>query len=209
VGELFNALTGAARSPTYRKAIIAPDHMRNWFLEEVRQTIEARLAGRDARIVLKMNSLVDPQSIRALYVASQAGVPVELNVRGICCLRPGVPGVSDNIRVTSVVGRFLEHSRVYAFERGDERRYWIGSGDLMPRNLDTRVELLAPVEEESLKAEIADTLERCLADDTFSWELLESGAWRRRTGGTRAVQSELMERTLASSGAATSGQAPV
>ncbi len=209
VGELFNALTGAARSPGYRKAIIAPDHMRNWFLEEVRRTIEARLAGQHARIVLKMNSLVDPQSIRALYVASQAGVPVELNVRGICCLRPGVPGVSDNIRVVSVVGRFLEHSRVYAFERGDERRYWIGSGDLMPRNLDTRVELLAPVEEPALKAEIADTLERCLGDDTFAWELLESGTWRRRTGGTRSVQRELMERTLANAGAASLGPAPL
>ena len=175
VGELFNALTGAARSPGYRKAIVAPDHMRNWFLEEVRKTIEARLAGQEARIVLKMNSLVDPQSIRALYVASQAGVQVDVNVRGICCLRPGVPGVSDNIRVVSVVGRFLEHSRIYGFVRGDERRYWIGSGDLMPRNLDTRVELLAPVEEESREAELADTLERCLADDTFAWELQEVG----------------------------------
>ncbi len=130
-------------------------------------------------------------------------------MRGICCLRPGVPGVSDNIRVVSVVGRFLEHSRIYGFERGDESHYWIGSGDLMPRNLDTRVELLAPVEEESPKAELADTLERCLADDTFAWELLESGTWRRRTGGTRSVQHELMERTLASAGAASGGPAPV
>ena len=111
VAELFNALTGAARSPGYRKAIVAPDHMRDWFLEEVRKTIEARLAGQEARIVLKMNSLVDARCIRALYVASQAGVQVDLNMRGICCLRPGVPGVSDNIRVVSVVGRFLEHSR--------------------------------------------------------------------------------------------------
>jgi polyphosphate kinase len=200
VAELFNALTGAARSPGYRKAIVAPDHMRDWFLEEVRRTIEAQLAGQEARIVLKMNSLVDARCIRALYVASQAGVRVDLNTRGICCLRPGVPGVSENIRVVSVVGRFLEHSRIYGFHRGDERHYWIGSADLMPRNLDTRVELLAPVEDEVLQAEIGDTLERCLADDTFAWELRSDGEWQRRGGGSRSVHRELMERAATDSG---------
>src|SRR3712207_8047142 len=118
-----------------------------------------------------MTCLVDARCIRALYEASQAGVPVDLNIRGICCLRPGVEGVSETIRVVSVVGRFLEHARVYAFERGEDRRYWIGSGDLMPRNLDTRVELVVPVEDDRLKARVADTLDRCLADDTFCWEL--------------------------------------
>jgi polyphosphate kinase len=203
VAELFNALTGAARSPDYRKAIVAPDHMRDWFLEEVRKTIEARLAGQHARIVLKMNSLVDARSIRALYAASQAGVRVDLNIRGICCLRPGVPGVSDNIRVVSVVGRFLEHSRIYGFERGEERRYWLGSGDLMPRNLDTRVELLAPVEKPALRAKIEDTLERCLADDTFAWELETGGSWKRRRGRTRSAHRELMERAVAAVSAPT------
>jgi polyphosphate kinase len=196
VAELFNSLTGIARSPDYRKAIVAPDHMRNWFRREVERTIEAHQAGLEARIVLKMNSLVDARSIRALYEASQAGVRVDVNVRGICCLRPGVPGVSENIRVTSVVGRFLEHSRVYGFQRGEERRYWIGSADLMPRNLDTRVELLAPVTAPELVAELEDTLERCLADNTFAWELGPDGSWRRRTEGTRSVQGELMERAL-------------
>jgi polyphosphate kinase len=196
VAELFNSLTGIARSPDYRKAIVAPDHMRKWFLREVERTIEAHQAGLDTRIVLKMNSLVDPRSIRALYEASQAGVRVEVNVRGICCLRPGVPGVSENIRVTSVVGRFLEHSRVYGFQRGDERRYWMGSADLMPRNLDTRVELLAPVTDPALVAELEDTLERCLADNTFAWELGPEDAWERRTEGTRSVHRELMDRAL-------------
>ena len=197
VAELFNALTGAARSPTYRKVITAPDHMRDWFLDQVRQTIEAHEAGRKARIVLKLNALVDARCIRALYEASQAGVPVDLNVRGICCLRPGVPGVSENIRVISVVGRFLEHSRLYGFWRDEERSYWMGSADLMPRNLDTRVELLVPIEDPALSEEIEDTLERCLADDSFGWELRPDDTWERRRGGHRAAQRELMERATA------------
>jgi polyphosphate kinase len=196
VAELFNSLTGAARAPDYRKAIVAPDHMRNWFLREVERTVEAHKAGLDARIVLKMNSLVDARCIRALYAASQAGVPVDLNVRGICCLRVGVPDVSENIRVVSVVGRFLEHSRVYGFQRGDERRYWIGSGDLMPRNLDTRVELLTPVTSPPLVAELENTLESCFADDSFGWELRPDDTWERRTGGARSAHRELMERAL-------------
>ena len=196
VAELFNSLTGAARTPEYTRVIVAPDHMRRWFLGEVERTIEAKRSGSHARIVLKMNSLVDARCIRGLYEASQAGVQVDLAVRGICCLRPGVPDISDNITVVSVVGRFLEHSRVYGFERGDEREFWIGSPDLMPRNLDTRVELLAPVEEESLRAELQDTVERYLADDTYGWELSEDGDWTRRTGGTRVVHEELMERAL-------------
>src|SRR5262249_10538684 len=145
----------------------------------------------------KMNSLVDQQCIEALYRASQAGVPIDLNVRGICCLKPGIRGVSETINVVSVVGRFLEHSRIYSFHRGDESRYYIGSADMMPRNLDKRVELLAPVEDRELQAELEDTLERCLADDTNAWRLDADGCWNRRTGGTRSVHRELMERTLA------------
>jgi polyphosphate kinase len=136
---------------------------------------------------------VDARCIRALYEASQAGVQVDLNVRGICCLRPGVQGVSENITVVSAVGRFLEHSRIYGFHRGDERRYWLGSSDLMPRNLDTRVELLAPVDAEPLRGQLEDTLERCLADDTFGWEFGPDGDWTRRAGATRSVHRELTE----------------
>jgi polyphosphate kinase len=194
VAELFNTLTGAARSPSYRKIVTAPDDMRDWFLDQVRRTIAVHEAGEEARIILKLNSLVDARCIRALYEASQAGVRVDLNIRGICCLRAGVPGVSENIRVVSVVGRFLEHSRLYGFWRGDEREYWIGSADLMPRNLDTRVELLAPIADPELRSEIEDTLERCLADDTFAWELGPEGEWERRTERSRAVHRELMDR---------------
>jgi polyphosphate kinase len=196
VAELFNTLTGAARSPSFRKVITAPEDMRPWFLDQVKRTIAAHEAGEEARIVLKLNSLVDTRTIRALYEASQAGVPVDVNVRGICCLRPGVPGVSENVRVTSVVGRFLEHARLYGFRRGDERNYWMGSADLMPRNLDTRVELLAPIEDPTLQDQVEDTLERCFADDTFSWELHPDESWERRRDGTRSVHRELMERAL-------------
>ena len=120
---------------------------------------------------MKMNALVDGRCIRALYEASQAGVQVDLNVRGICCLRPGIPGVSENIRVVSIVGRLLEHSRVYAFERDGEHTIYIGSADLMPRNLDHRVELATPIESPALRAELLDALERAFADNQSSWEL--------------------------------------
>jgi polyphosphate kinase len=195
VADLFNSLTGAARPRSYKKVIVAPEHMRDWVLAEIERTVEAHRAGEEAWIGMKMNSLVDARCIRAIYEASRAGVPVELSIRGISCLRAGVPGVSENVRVVSVVGRFLEHSRIYAFHRGEERNYFIGSGDLMPRNLDTRVELLTPVEEPELREELHDTLRRCMEDDTFGWELGPEG-WTRRTGGERSVHAELMERAL-------------
>jgi len=183
---------------------VAPTWMREPLIDEIDRTIAAHEAGETARIVLKMNSLVDQQCIEALYRASRAGVPIDLNVRGICCLIPGVPGVSETINVVSVVGRFLEHSRIYSFHRGEEHRYYIGSADLMPRNLDKRVELLTPIEDPELQAELDDTLERCLADDTFSWTLAADGSWTRRPGGTRSVHQELMEITLAQAASAPS-----
>src|SRR5204863_5656389 len=139
---------------SFNKAFVAPTHLRPGMLEEIVKTIEAQERGEDTRIRMKMNQLTDPRMIEALYAASQAGVPVELNVRGICCLVPGLEGVSENISVVSVVGRFLEHSRVYSFERGDETRVLIGSADLMGRNLDNRVELVVPVEDEATQAEL-------------------------------------------------------
>jgi polyphosphate kinase len=208
VANLFNTLTGYGHAARERKVLVAPNSMRGPLIEEIERTVAAHEAGEPARIAFKMNSLVDQECIEALYRASQAGVRIDINVRGICCLLPGVPGVSDTINVVSVVGRFLEHSRIYSFQRGDDRVYYIGSADLMPRNLDTRVELLTPVEDPELQLELEDTLERCLADDTFAWTLDPEGAWIRRTGRTRSVHRELMERTLqqqqASSAAAAS-----
>jgi polyphosphate kinase len=194
---MFNFLTGYARPRQYRKALVAPDHLRDGIIEEIEKTVAAHRNGEPARIQMKMNSLVDRACIKALYRASQEGVPVDLNLRGICCLVPGVPGVSENIRVVSVVGRFLEHSRVYAFTRGDEQLVLIGSADLMPRNLDTRVELVAPVEDEVLRDDLLDTLERAFADDTHAWELQSDGEWKRREHDEgnpepRDLQRELM-----------------
>ncbi len=197
VANLFNTLTGYGHPVRERKVLVAPGSMRQGLLEEIDRTIAAHEAGEPARIVMKMNALVDRRCIQALYRASRAGVPIDLNVRGICCLIPGLPGISETINVVSIVGRFLEHSRVYAFYRGDERVYYIGSADLMPRNLDTRVELLVPVEDPDLQTELDDTLERCLADDTNAWTLGSDGTWTRRTGDTRSVHRELMEWALA------------
>jgi polyphosphate kinase len=196
VADLFNALTGYARPRAYRKVLVAPAHIRDGIIEEIEETIAAHERGEPSRIAMKMNSLVDRRCIDALYAASGAGVQVDLNVRGICGLRPGVAGISENIRVVSIVGRFLEHSRIYSFWRGDERRYYIGSADLMPRNLDNRVELMAPVEDPALAAELEDTLERCFADDTFAWDLEPDGSWTRRRGGNRRLHTELMQRAV-------------
>src|SRR3989440_608307 len=194
VADLFNTLTGFGRPRQFRKALVPPVHLRDGILAEIERTVEAHEAGEQARIVMKMNSLVDRRCIEALYRASQAGVRIDLNVRGICCLIPGLEGVSENIHVVSVVGRFLEHSRLYGFQRGDESRYYMGSADLMPRNLDTRVELIAPVDDPDLRAELEDTLERCFADDSFAWELNSSGEWERRGRRERGAHAELMDR---------------
>ena len=143
--ELFNYLTGFSRSRDYQSFLVAPINLREGFEALVRREIEHQREGRGGHLIFKMNSLVDRRMIRLLYEASQAGVRVDLLVRGICCLRPGVPGVSENIRVTSIVGRFLEHSRIYWFRNGGEETIYLGSADLMPRNLDRRVEILFPI----------------------------------------------------------------
>jgi polyphosphate kinase len=203
VAEMFNFLTGYGRPAEYRKVLVSPTTMRERLLAEIEATVEAHRRGEEARIALKMNALVDARCIQALYEASRAGVQVDLNVRGICCLRPGVPGVSENIRVVSIVGRFLEHSRIYAFSRGEETRVLTGSADLMPRNLDSRVELVAPIEDEHLREELLDVLERCFADNVNAWELAPDGVWTRLSPppeGRRSVQEELRELHAARTG---------
>jgi polyphosphate kinase len=200
VADMFNYLTGYGRPLHYRKVLIAPAYLRDGIIDQIKQTIAAHSAEHPARITMKMNSLVDGRCIRALYAASQAGVQVELNVRGICCLRPGLPGISENIKVVSIVGRLLEHSRIYAFERGGQHTIYIASADLMPRNLDHRVELAVPIESEELRRELLDSLERAFADNQSSWELDGEGVWhRRRRDGLQAgaerrnLQLELAE----------------
>jgi len=191
VADMFNYLTGYGRPLHYRKVLMAPDHLREGIIAEIERTIAAHRDERPARIAMKMNSLVDGRCIRALYAASQAGVRVDLNVRGICCLRPGLPGISENIRVVSIVGRLLEHSRVYTFERDHEHKVFIASADLMPRNLDHRVELAVPIESEELRAELLDTLERAFADNQSSWDLDGEGVWHRRSPGPGEEPSNL------------------
>jgi polyphosphate kinase len=197
VADMFNYLTGYARPLHYRKVLMAPSQLRDGLIGEIEHAIEAHSPQQPARIAMKMNALVDGPCIRALYRASQAGVRVDLNVRGICCLRPGVPGISENIRVVSIVGRLLEHSRVYAFRHSDRDKVYIASADLMPRNLDHRVELAVPIQVPALRAEILDTLERAFADNQSSWELQADGSWRRLHPGPgeepRSLQLELIE----------------
>jgi polyphosphate kinase len=195
ITEMFNYLTGYARPSGYRKVWVAPFNLKEGIVGEIERTIEAHSAEQPARIRMKMNSLLDASSIRALYRASQAGVEVELNVRGICALRPGIPGVSENIRVVSIVGHFLEHSRIYSFERPEGTSIYIGSADLMPRNLYNRVELIAPVEDPANRDQLTDVLDRAFADNTHAWELGADGVWSRRsTDGDppRDLQSELL-----------------
>jgi len=197
VADMFNYLTGYGRPLHYRKVLTAPNQLRDGLIDQIDQTIASHSAESPGRIAMKMNALVDGRCIRALYKASQAGVRVDLNVRGICCLRPGIEGISENIRVVSIVGRLLEYSRVYAFERDGEFTIYISSADLMPRNLDHRVELAVPIETPELRAELLDTLERAFADNQSSWELDSEGIWHRRSPGPdeqpRNLQLELSE----------------
>ncbi len=180
ISELFNYLTGFSKQTQYRKLLVAPINLREGILKRVQRETQLHKKNGKGRIIFKLNSLVDPEVIEALYEASQEGVQVDLIVRGICCLRPGVPGMSEKIRVVSIIGRFLEHSRIYYFENASQPEVYIGSADLMRRNLDRRIEVLAPVEQPDLIAHIRDhVLNTCLRDNAKAWLLDAKGNYQK------------------------------
>ena len=193
--DLFNSLTGVSRQKFYRRLIMAPANLRKRTLELIERELEHAKAGRGGRIIAKMNALVDPEIIAAMYRASQAGVEIDLIVRGICCLLPGLRGVSDRIRVVSIIGRFLEHSRIAYFSNGGNPEYYIGSADWMPRNFDRRVEAMTPIDDVAWHARLQRVLETYLTDNRQAWELGADGTYRRRMPNgaeERATQATFM-----------------
>jgi polyphosphate kinase len=202
--DLFNFLTGYSRQKSYRKLLVAPVNMRDRMVATIRREAEHCRQGKSGRIVAKMNALVDPKIIETLYEASQAGVQIDLIVRGICCLRPGVEGVSENIRVISIVGRFLEHSRIFYFQNGGEEEVYIGSADWMTRNLSRRVEAVTPIEDSQIAKELEEILGIMLSDNRQAWELQPDGTYIQRQPGEngRELSSHkiLMEMALRSAG---------
>lgn len=180
IAELFNYLTGFSNQAQYRKLLVAPVNLREGILEKIQREVRNKKAGKPARILWKVNALVDPEVIEALYEASNAGVKIDLIVRGVCCLRPGVKGMSENISVTSIIGRFLEHSRIYWFENDKDPEVYIGSADVMRRNLDRRVEVLCPVLDHNLRLHIrSHILENSLGDTEKSWKLNSLGSYTK------------------------------
>ncbi|MGY1895623.1 RNA degradosome polyphosphate kinase [Nocardia gipuzkoensis] len=180
--DLFNSLTGYSRKENYRNLLVAPHGVRSGIIERIQRETELAAEGKDARIRLKANAIVDEEIIDALYRASQAGVPVQIVVRGICGLRPGVPDMSENIEVRSILGRFLEHSRVLHFQAQDQ--YWIGSADMMHRNLDRRVEVMAQVKDPRLTERLGGVFESALSPTTRCWVLQPDGTWRASPGAS-------------------------
>ncbi|MGE5273144.1 MAG: polyphosphate kinase 1 [Verrucomicrobiota bacterium] len=178
IANLFNYVTGFGKPERFRKLLVAPFDLRDRLIEEIRRVAQAAAAKKHAAIRIKVNHLSDPAIIDELYLASEAGAKIDLIVRSVCALRPGVKGLSENIRVRSVLGRFLEHSRVYHFEARHSRRYFVGSADLLPRNLDHRLEAVVPVEDARLQQRVGGVLDALLEDET-AWELQPDGTWKR------------------------------
>jgi polyphosphate kinase len=199
VSHLFNQLTGYSRRSPYDSLIVAPQDLRPRIVAMIGRQAEAAQEGRPARIAWKMNSLVDEEVIEALYAASGAGVRVDLLVRGICTLRPGVKGLSERITVRSIVGRFLEHSRIYRFGDAEDDEIWIGSADMMHRNLDRRVEVLARVDDRANRARLREILDLAFTDHT-AWQLGPSGTWRQRRSHERGAGPPLQETLMARAG---------
>jgi polyphosphate kinase len=181
VSEVFNLLTGFSRQRDYRQLLVAPATLKDRFLALIRREADHARAGRPGRIFAKMNALQSPEIINALYDASNEGVEIDLQVRGICCLRPGVPGLSERIHVVSIIGRFLEHSRLFYFHNGGDEEYFIGSADWMPRNLERRVEVVAPILDRALHHRLAALMRVYLADNRQGWDLQPDGSYVQRT----------------------------
>ena len=179
LADLFNFVTGFGRPQRFRKLLVAPFNLRKRLIEQIRDVATAAAAGETARIRIKCNSLTHTEVIEELYRASQAGVEIDVIVRANCTLVPGVPGLSETIGVRSILGRCLEHSRIYCFEAGERKSYFLGSADLMPRNLDHRIEVVVPAEDTHVRAEIESILKALLADNAQAWELQPDGTWRR------------------------------
>jgi polyphosphate kinase len=199
--DLFNGLTGYSGKTEYKDLLVAPGTMRSHVIKRIEREIACQRAGQPAHIAMKCNSLSDEKVIEALYRASSAGVRVELQVRGKCCLRPGVPGLSENIVVTSVVGRFLEHARLYYFANGGAEELFLGSADMMPRNLDRRVEVLFPIKDPALRARVRDSILRVsLADTAKSWQLRSDGSYQRRPPAPSAQPFSSQEHLMAAGG---------
>jgi polyphosphate kinase len=202
--DVFNFLTGYSRQKTYREIMVAPVNMRDRFLELIKHEIENVQNGFSGRIVAKMNSLVDPQIISALYEASRTGVQIDLIIRGICCLRPGIPNLSENIRVISIIGRFLEHSRIYYFYNNNQEEIYIGSADWMRRNLDRRVEVITPIKDHDIAKDLQEILGIMLADNRHAWELQPDGNYIQRCPGDNCPEANsqkiIMSMTLRSVG---------
>ncbi len=200
VTHLFNVLTGYSRRSDYDALIVAPLNLRRRMIQMIEQEAERSKPSRPGRIMMKMNALVDVEIVDALYAASQKGVQIDLIVRGICTLRPGVPGLSETIRVRSIVGRFLEHSRIYRFGSGKQSEFWIGSADMMDRNLDRRVEALVRVDDRALQERLDGILDLAWANTTGAWELGADGNWVRiqPADGPVSLQDELMVQATSS-----------
>ncbi|MBD2277805.1 polyphosphate kinase 1 [Aphanizomenon flos-aquae] len=202
--DVFNFLTGYSRQKSYREIMVAPVNMRDRFLELIKREIDNVQNGFSGRIVAKMNALVDPQIISALYEASRAGVQIDLIIRGICCLRPGLPNLSDNIRVISIIGRFLEHSRIYYFYNHNQEEIYIGSADWMRRNLDRRVEVITPIKDQEIAKDLQEILGIMLADNRHAWELQPDGNYTQRCPGDNCPeansQKTIMSMALRSAG---------
>ena len=201
LADLFNYLTGFGQPQGFRKLLIAPFNLRAGLIDEIRRTTTAAKAGARASIRIKVNALHDDSIIEELYRASRAGAQIDVVTRGICGLRPGVKGMSENVRVRSVLGRFLEHSRFFVFRSGDERRYFLGSADLLPRNLDHRIEVVTPVEADSLHDDLDAIFDALLADDARAWKLGSDGSWTRikppKGDPPTSAQEKLMRRARA------------